>query len=257
MTRRVLAALLGFALSGAAVARLPVWRAEVVKAFPHDPAAFTEGLFYAGGRLFESTGMEGQSVIREVRLADGGVVHQVTLPPDLFGEGIVAHGGRLVSVTWRTGQGFLWSFPGLKPLGRFSYPGEGWGMTDDGRHLLLSDGTPDLRLLDPVSLTEVGRLRVTAEGAPVQNLNELEWVKGEILANIWLTDRIARIDPRSGHVTGWIDLSGLPRPRTGNAGDAVANGIAWDKAGNRLFVTGKNWPRLYQIRLVPTGGRSG
>ncbi len=229
----------------------------MVRSFPHDPGAFTEGLFFKNGELWESTGLEGRSDIREVRLADGAVLRRVALPADLFGEGIVAHAGRLVSVTWRGGRGFLWSFPGLRALGGFSYPGEGWALTDDGRHLVLSDGTPDLRLLDPATLAEVGRLRVTAEGVPVQQLNELEWVNGEILANIWQTDRIARIDPRSGRVTGWIDLSALPRPPAGRTADAVANGIAWDAKGRRLFVTGKNWPALYQVRLVPEPPRGG
>lgn len=255
MKRRLLAALLlGLGGIDAASAELPVWRAEVVKAYPHDPNAFTEGLFFSRGRLWESTGLEGHSAIREVRLEDGAVLHQVALPPDLFGEGIVAAGDRLVSVTWRTGRGFRWSFPGLKSLGTFSYPGEGWGMTNDGRHLVLSDGTADLRLLDPATLKEIGRIHVTADGVPVDQLNELEWVNGVVLANIWQTDRIARIDPRTGRVLGWIDLSGLPRPRLGRSSDAVANGIAWDAAGKRLFVTGKNWPSLYQIRLVRSGG---
>ena len=251
---RRLAALLALALAAAgAPARLPVWRAEVVRAFPHDPGAFTEGLFFRDGDLWESTGLEGRSVIRRVRLADGRVLREARLAPDLFGEGIVAHGKRLVSVTWRGGRGFTWSFPGLARTGAFSYPGEGWGMTDDGRRLWLSDGTPDLRLLDPATLREVRRVRVTAEGAPVDNLNELEWVDGEVLANIWMTDRIARIDPATGRVKGWIDVAGLAHPARAQAGDYVANGIAWDAGGRRLFVTGKNWPALYQVRLVPAG----
>jgi len=247
----LLAPLAAAALSTAAAARLPVWRAEVVRTFPHDPGAFTEGLLYRDGLLYESTGLEGQSNIRVVRLADGKVLRQADLPPSLFGEGIVDTGRELVSVTWRTGQGFRWTLPDLRRVGQFRYPGEGWGLTRMGRRLVLSDGTPVLRLLDPRTLAAVGRVTVTAEGVPLANLNELEWVRGEILANIWQTDRIARIDPASGRVSGWIDLSALPRPPAGRGTDAVANGIAWDERGKRLFVTGKNWPALYEVRLAP------
>lgn len=232
-----------------AAARLPVYRAVVVHSYPHDPLAFTEGLFFRDGRLYESTGYEGSSTIRAVRLEDGAVLRSISLPPALFGEGIVDWGDQLVSVTWQGGQGFRWTFPGLKPLGQFRYRGEGWGMTRSPDAILLSDGTAAIRRLDPRTLAERGQIRVTAEGAPVDQLNELEWVKGEIFANIWQTDRIARIDPRSGRVTAWIDVSGLPRPDRALSRDAVANGIAYDAKRDRLFVTGKYWPRLYEVRF--------
>lgn len=255
MTRAAAAAIaLAFAAPAAAV--LPVARAEIVRTYPHDPDAFTEGLFLRDGMLYESTGpydrhgRAARSTIRQVRLDDGRVIKSITIPPDLFGEGIVDYGKQLVSVTWQGGQGFRWSLPDLRRTGGFRYPGEGWGMTRMGARLVLSDGTSDLRLLDPVTLAERGRIKVTAEGRPVTSLNELEYAHDEILANIWQTDLIARIDPASGRVKGWIDLSGLPRPAVGGPNlDVVANGIAYDAARDRLFVTGKNWPSLYEIRF--------
>lgn len=227
---------------------VPVEAVTVVRSYPHDPGAFTEGLFFRDGKLFESTGLEGRSDIREVRLEDGKVLRRVALPPDLFGEGIVDVGDEIVSVTWQTGVGFRWSIARLKRKTRFSYPGEGWGMTKVGRAILLSDGTPTLRFLDAANFKELRRLSVTTGGKPVNSLNELEYVHGEILANIWQTNLIARIDPASGAIKGWLDVSALPRPAPGTGRDSVPNGIAWDAARQRLFVTGKNWPRLYEIR---------
>ena len=228
--------------------------ARIVRVFPHSQDAFTEGLFYRGGHLFESTGLEGQSYIREVRLEDGKVLRQLAIPAGLFGEGIVDDGADIVSLTWQGGQGFRWSLATFKRTGGWRYPGEGWALTrmpapgGKGQLLVMSDGTASLRLLDPVTLAERRRLRVTADGEPVGNLNELEFARGELLANIWHTDLIARIDPATGTVKGFIDLSGLPRPPLDTTRDGVANGIAYDAKGNRLFVTGKNWPQLYQIR---------
>ncbi|WP_093313650.1 glutaminyl-peptide cyclotransferase [Sphingomonas jatrophae] len=236
-------------------ARLPVAKAVVVKAYPHDPDAFTEGLFIRDGRLFESTGLEGRSDIREVRLSDGKVLRRAAIPPALFGEGIVDAGNEILSLTWRSGIGFRWSLDGFRKLGQFRYPGEGWGMTRLGADVVMSDGTPTLRFLDPKTLAERRRLTVTAEGRPLRNLNELELVRGEILANVWQTDLVARISPATGKVVGWIDLSGLSRPAAGPYTDMVANGIAWDGKRGRLYVTGKNWPQLYEIRLEPAGER--
>ena len=241
-----------FGLLGAAQpAPLPVQRAEIVRAFPHDPTAFTQGLLFEDGRLYESTGIEGQSTVREVRLEDGRVLRQARVPRPYFGEGLVAWGNRLISLTWQHGRGFFWDRATLRPMGEWRYPGEGWALTHNGRHIIMSDGTPQLRFLDPATMTEVRRITVTVNGARLGRLNELEWVGGEVLANIWMTDRIARIDPRSGRVTGWIDLSGIVRGVPNRGYDDVANGIAWDARGKRLFVTGKNWPTLYQVRLVP------
>lgn len=230
----------------------PIETARVVATYPHDTSAFTEGLLIDRGTLYESTGREGQSDIRRVDLATGRVLARTRLAPQIFGEGIVAFRGSLFSVTWHGGQGYRWTLPGLRRTGGFRYAGEGWAMTEDGAHLILSDGTPTLRFLDPTRLTVVRRLTVTHQGKPVERLNELEFVGGEILANIWMTPYIARIDPRSGQVVGWIDLTPLVDQVHSDDRDAVPNGIAYDRTAHRLFVTGKNWPTLFEIAL-PTG----
>jgi len=232
-------------------AAIPVYGVEVVRTYPHDRAAFTEGLFYRDGWLFESTGQGVRPAVRRVDLATGKVVQGLDIAPMFFGEGIVAWKDRLIELTWQNHLGFIYDLKSFRQLGTFTYPGEGWALTEDGRRIIMSDGTPQLRFLDPATLKETGRLTVTAGGVPVKNVNELEWVKGEIFANIWLSNRIARIDPANGKVVGWIDLTGLTSPRdVGGDPDAVANGIAYDAAHDRLFVTGKLWPRLYEIRLV-------
>ena len=256
----VVIALLGTSLVGATAAagNVPVYGYTVTHAWPHDTHAYTEGLFYLDGYLYEGTGNVGQSFVRKVDLQSGKVLQQQPTPgPGFFGEGIVAWKDRLIELTWRGQQGFVFDLATLKPLARFSYPGEGWGLTSDGTHLLMSDGTPTLRRLDPETLQQVGSIDVTADGDPLPNLNELEWVNGQIYANVWLTQRIARIDPSSGKVVGWIDLSGLaPRPEdTPDPANDVLNGIAYDAATDRLFVTGKRWPHVYEIRLTgPRGG---
>lgn len=239
------------ACSTAASAAIPVYGYKVVHVYPHDTGAYTEGLFYKNGYLYESTGRAGESTVRKVELKSGETVQRHNLPSRYFGEGIVDWKDRLVQLTWQSQTGFVYDLTSFKPLRNFSYPGEGWALTRDTRHLYMSDGSAVLRVLDPESLAATGSIMVTADGEPVSNLNELEWVKGEIYANIWLTNRIARIDPVSGHVVGWIDLSGLldinqlPDP-----GNDVLNGIAYDAAHDRLFVTGKHWPKLFEIRLV-------
>jgi len=238
----------------AAAGSTPVQTAEVRGVYPHDPRAYTEGLFYFNGDLYESTGMEGQSTIRHVRLKDGAVLQSVAISPQMFGEGIVNWGGEIVSLTWRDQVGFRWDLKSFALRGSFSYPGEGWALTQDGKHLIMSDGTPVLRVLEPRTLKVVRRIKVTADGQPVMNLNELEWVKGEILANIWQTNRIARIDPASGRVKAWIDLGNLPEAQRRTDPDSVLNGIAYDREHDRLFVTGKNWPHLYEIRLTSAQG---
>jgi len=242
-------ALLSALVPAASHADLPVSQPEVVARFPHDRTAFTEGLFFRDGALYESTGQEGQSSIRKVDLVSGGILGKVAVPPGVFGEGIVDWGNEIYSVTWHGGVGYRWSLHGFRRLGRFHYSGEGWAMTRDARHIILSDGTPVLRFLDPKTLKVVRRLRVTAEGEPVEQLNELEYVKGEILANIWLTNRIARIDPVTGVVKGWIDVSALAAEIGSDDRDSVPNGIAYDAARDRLFLTGKNWPLLFEVRL--------
>lgn len=223
--------------------------AHVLARYPHDTGAFTEGLLIDHGTLYESTGREGQSDIRRVDLASGRVLARATLPADLFGEGIVAWKHQLLSVTWHGGQGFKWALPALKRTGGFRYTGEGWAMTQDERSLILSDGTPVLRYLDPVTQKVVRRLTVTINGRPLERLNELEYVNGELLANVWMTRYIVRIDPASGRVVGVIDCGGLIGEVGSSDPDAVLNGIAYDAAARKLYVTGKNWPTLFEIAL--------
>lgn len=228
----------------------PVYGYEVVRVWPHDRAAFTQGLAWHEGHLLESTGRY-PSTVRRVRLEDGAVLQRRVLDTAWFGEGLTEVGGRVFTLTWQNGKGFIWNPSDLSPRGEFAYPGEGWGLTDDGRRLILSDGTSFLRFLDPDTQAETGRVAVTLQGRPVDQINELEWVEGEVFANVWQTDHILRIDPETGAVTGVIDLSGLLPPRTGvDAADEVLNGIAWDPVGRRLFVTGKHWPSLFEIRLT-------
>lgn len=245
-----LAALAGHA---GAQTRIPEYGYTVVHTYPHDGTAFTEGLFYLNGFLYEGTGISGRSSIRRVSLETGKTLQNRELPERYFGEGIVASGNRLIELTYTTQIGFIYDLNSFQLLGSFHYPGEGWSMTHDGERIIMDDGTPALRFWDPETLKEVGHITVTAEGQPVQNLNELEWVNGEIYANIWHTDRIARIDPASGKVIGWIDLTGLlPKADllTGPDGEEqVLNGIAYDSQTDRLFVTGKFWPKLFEIRL--------
>ena len=245
-------ALLGSGLAAAKDGPIPTYGFEVVRSYPHDANAFTEGLFFKSGVLYESTGLEGRSSIRKVRLETGEVLQQVALPPGLFGEGIVDWGDQIISLTWQTQLGFVLKLDDFALVKRFNYPGEGWGLTRNNRELVMSDGTAELRFLDPQTLRETRRLRVTANGKPVDQLNELEWVAGEVYANIWQTDRIARIDAKTGQVVGWIDLTGLLPAKERVAGHTdVLNGIAYDSVGKRLWVTGKMWPKLYEIKLVP------
>ena len=244
-------ACLALLAGGPAAAALPVFGVTIKATYPHDPRAYTQGLLFLDGALYESTGQIGQSNIRRVRLSDGAVLQSQSISPTMFGEGMVNWGGELISVTWRDQVGFRWDRKTFALKSTFSYPGEGWGLTQDGKHLILSDGTPVLRFLDPMTFREVRRVRVTAEGRPLRNLNEIEWVKGEVYANIWQTNLIARIDPKTGVVRSVIDLSELPEAARRRDADAVPNGIAYDARQDRLFVTGKNWPRLYEISLKP------
>lgn len=230
---------------------VPVYGYQVVHAYPHDINAFTEGLFFLNGYLYESTGLEGQSSVRKVKLETGQVVQRATLPPDMFGEGIAAWNGRLVGLTWKAQMGYVLDLDSFDTKGRFGYVGEGWGLTHDDTEMVMSDGSADIRFLNPQTLIETHRIHVSAVGKPVDQLNELEWVDGEIYANIWQTDRIARIDPQTGNVVGWIDLKGLlPMKDFIPQHTDVLNGIAYDPATKRLFVTGKFWPKLFEIRLV-------
>lgn len=228
----------------------PVYGFRIVHRYKHDPKAFTEGLFFLDGHLWESTGLNGQSSIREVKLETGEVLRSVPVSPLYFGEGIVNWGPDILSLTWQNGIGFRWRRSDLRQVGSFRYPGEGWALTQDGRNIIMSDGTAELRFLDPTTLREVRRLKVTDQGEPVEKLNEIEYVKGEILANVWMSTHIARVDPRTGVVKGWIEIGDLAARHISGDPDSVLNGIAYDARGDRLFITGKNWPELYEIKLT-------
>jgi glutamine cyclotransferase len=251
--RTILAAL---ALSAGASAAaqtttLPVYAFVVKQAYPHDPQAFTQGLYYKDGYLYEGTGLKGQSSIRKVQLETGKVLQKRDLAEEFFGEGIAPVGNEIVGLTWTSHVGFIYDAKTFAMKRRFNYAGEGWGLASDGANVYMSDGTPTIRVLDPKTLAETRRIQVSAEGRPIPNLNELEAVEGQLFANIWGTDVIARIDPADGKVVGWIDLTGLKDPQWKGMGtDDVLNGIAYDPKKRRLFVTGKHWPKLFEIELV-------
>lgn len=222
---------------------------RVVASYPHDPSAFTQGLIFIDGKLYESTGNYGRSSLRRVDLETGRVEQEIRLAPNLFGEGLMYWRGRLVQLTWRERLGIIYDAKTFERLETFQYQGEGWGLTHDGQHWIMSDGTDELRFLDPETRNVVRRLKVRAGKRPVHRLNELEYIDGEIWANIWRSDQIARISPISGAVTAVLDLTTLYPADERVSPEAVLNGIAYDAATNRLFVTGKYWPRLYEIQV--------
>lgn len=222
---------------------------QVVRSYPHDRGAFTQGLIFRNGFFYEGTGLNGRSGIRKVKPESGEVVQLKPLPPEYFGEGITDWKGQIIQLTWQSELGFVYDLNTFEPTKRWTYTGEGWGLTHDEARLIMSDGSAQLRFIDPATLKETGRVTVRDASGPVERLNELEYVKGEIFANVWQTERIARISPKDGRVTGWVELSGLLTPAE-RAGTDVMNGIAYDAAGDRLFVTGKLWPRVFEIRLV-------
>ncbi len=238
--------LLLLALVWGAIAAAPVQSYKLVHAYPHDRHAFTQGLVFYQGFLYEGTGEEGHSGIRKVELETGKVLQDRPLPPDFFGEGIAILNGKLYELTWQNKLAMVYDLKSFDLLQRFTYDTEGWGLTTDGKRLIMSDGTSTLRLRNPDTFSETGKLQVTDGGQPVSQLNELEWVDGEIYANVWKTQRVVRISPKDGRVLGWIDLSGLLQPADREGVD-VLNGIAYDAASKRLFVTGKWWPKLFEI----------
>ncbi|MGD8397111.1 MAG: glutaminyl-peptide cyclotransferase, partial [Candidatus Eiseniibacteriota bacterium] len=250
------------------VATAPVYGYRVLRTFPHDPQAFTQGLVYHQGELLEGTGIRGESTLRRVALETGAVLQRVDLDDEYFGEGITLFGDRIIQLTWTSRVAFVYDAVTFARVGQFIYPTQGWGITHDGTRLIMSDGTPTLYFRDPETFAELGRITVTDGGVPVQRLNELESIDGEIYANVWQTDLIARISPATGVVLAWIDLTGLLGGRRFPAGPVfdhqevvqvgaerqdVLNGIAYDPDGDRLFVTGKLWPSLFEIELVPPG----
>ena len=232
---------------------VPVLTARIVARYPHDSAAFTEGLLWRDGALYESTGMEGRSEVRRVDLTTGQVTLRARLPATAFGEGLAAWGDELISLTWHGGVAHRWDIRTLRAKGTGRFVGEGWGLTSDGAQLIQSDGTATLRFLDPRTLRVRRTVAVTLRGRPVREVNELEWVDGALLANVWHTPYLLRIDPASGRATAVIDLRAVVAQVATTDPEAVANGIAWDPAKRRLFVTGKLWPALFEIALTPPG----
>lgn len=229
--------------------RVPICGFEVIRTFPHDSSAFTQGLAYDCGALYEGTGGYGQSTLRRVDLRSGSVLQQTRLNSTFFGEGVAVCNDRIVQLTWKSGIGLVYDKQNLTQIGEFRYPTEGWGITSDGKRLIMSDGTETLHFLDLETFEELGWLKVKAAGVPVQGLNELEYIKGEIYANLWPTNWIAIISPQTGEVLRTVNLSGILQKNDARGVD-VLNGIAYDPEGDRLFVTGKLWPKLFQIRIV-------
>ena len=233
--------------------RLPVYTYRVVRTYPHDSKAFTQGLQYVDGFLYEGTGLNGSSSIRKVKLETGEVVQRRDLARAYFGEGITVWKTDLIQLTWQSQVAFVYDSKTFAPRRTFKYKGEGWGLTHDGTNLIMSDGTDELRVLDPATFAERRRIKVAAVGIPLRNLNELEYMKGEILANVWTTDAVARVAPDTGRVTGYIDLAGLLTPvekASVELEGGVLNGIAYDEQNDRLFVTGKLWPKLFEIKIL-------
>jgi glutamine cyclotransferase len=253
----VLAAIASFGLQAQApkiippsVSRAPKYGYTVVRSYPHDPKAFTQGLEYFGGFLYEGTGLKGRSGVRKVELETGKVVQEERLHPQYFGEGITISQGRVFQLTWQDKTGFVYDAKTLKFIRNFSYFGEGWGLTHDAAGLIMSDGTSTLRFLELTRFREQRRIRVADAGVPIERLNELEHIRGEIWANVWETDYIVRISPKEGRVLGWVNLRGLlGGPAVKLPPDAVLNGIAYDAQANRIFVTGKLWPRVFEIAV--------
>jgi glutaminyl-peptide cyclotransferase len=229
---------------------------KVLNVYPHDTEAFTEGLEYRNGFLYESTGLVGKSMLRREQLETGQVLQETAVPAQHFGEGITVLNQRIIQLTWQTQIGFIHNQSTFATESTFSYPGQGWGLANDGKQIYMSDGTSQIRFWDPTTLAETQRITVHDAGGPITMVNELEWVNGMIYANIWQTNNVAIISPMDGSVVGWIDLAGLLTPQEYAQAD-VLNGIAYDAAANRLFVTGKLWPKLFQIQLVamPLAGR--
>ena len=235
----------------ASPAQTPQYGYQVVHVYPHDRDAFTQGLEFRAGFLYEGTGLNGHSTLRKVKLETGEAVQQTSLSAEYFGEGITVINQQIIRLTWRSEIGFVYDQNSFRQLRAFNYSGEGWGLANDGTQIYMSDGSAQIRVWEPGTLQEKRRFTVRDRGDPVTYLNELEWVRGEIYANVWQTDRIVRISPTDGRVLGWVDLSGLLSAADRAEHVDVLNGIAYDALGDRLFVTGKLWPKLFEIKIVP------
>ena len=229
----------------------PVYTYQIVNTYPHDPGAFTQGLVVEDSVFYEGTGLNGRSSLRRVQRTSGEVKKMISLSTSVFGEGITVYDNKIIQLTWQSHIGFVYDKETFEEIRSVSYPTEGWGITYDGSRFIMSDGSSQLFFRDPVTFEELGRVSVTDEGQPVSRLNELEYVKGEVYANVWQTDRIARINPTTGKVTAWIDLSDILSAEDRQATVDVLNGIAYDTQHDRLFVTGKLWPKIFEIKLVP------
>jgi len=227
------------------------WTYTVVNTFAHDPKAFTQGLVFEDGFLYEGTGLNDRSELRKVELETGNVLQIHKLPDEFFGEGITIYGDRIIQLTYLSRVGFVYNKETFELLQEFNYPTEGWGLTHDGNYLIMSDGTPMLYFLDPETFAQNHKIMVLDQDSPVWGLNELEYIDGQIYANVWPTERIVRIEPETGEVIGWVDMEGILAPQDHSEPVDVFNGIAYDPAGRRLFVTGKFYPKLYEIKLVP------
>ncbi len=233
------------------ISTAPVYTYQIVNQYPHDPTAFTQGLVWYDGAFYEGTGLRGESTLRRVNPETGEVQQSIPLPENYFGEGIVLWDDKIIQITWQEQTAFVYDRETFEQVGEFTYDTEGWGITHDGRSLIMSDGSNTLYFRDPETFAETGQVQVLDGSTPISQLNELEYINGEVWANVWQTDRIARIDPTTGQVTGWVDLSGLRPLETQSDSNAVLNGIAYDAANGRLFITGKRWPILYEIEIVP------
>jgi glutamine cyclotransferase len=229
---------------------IPVYTYKIVNTYPHDRNAFTQGLVFADGFLYEGTGLRGRSALRKVKLETGEVLQRRNLGYEFFGEGVTIYGDKIIQLTLRANVGFVYDKETFKLLREFNYSNEGWGITHNGKRLIMSDGTSRLHFLNPETFEQIGRIKVRDSNGAVTGLNELEYVKGQVYANIWGKDRIAQINPQSGKVTGWIELAGLLSPKEGGQLVDVLNGIAYDAENDRLFVTGKWWPKLFEIRVT-------
>ncbi|ELR98661.1 glutaminyl-peptide cyclotransferase [Gloeocapsa sp. PCC 73106] len=232
-------------------ASTPIYRYEILHTYPHDPQAFTQGLIYDQGSLYESTGLRGQSSLRRVALTTGKLLQIHHLPYRYFAEGLTLRDNQLIQITWQEQTGFIYDSQSFQPLGKFTYDTEGWGLTHDDKYLIMSDGSDNIYFLDPLSFVPVKRIQVRDRGQPISKLNELEYVDGQIWANIWGSNCIAKIAPKTGRVTAWINLKGLRSPSLAANPNAVLNGIAYDREQKRLYVTGKLWSELFEIKLIP------
>ncbi|MDY7018909.1 MAG: glutaminyl-peptide cyclotransferase [Chloroflexota bacterium] len=229
---------------------IPVYTYKVINAYPHDRNAFTQGLVFENGFLYEGTGLHGRSTLRRVELETGDILQIRNLPARFFGEGVTTYGNKIVQLTWRSNVGFVYDKDSFELLREFNYQTEGWGITHDGKRLIMSDGTSTLHFLEPETFEEISQIEVYDNDGPVTRLNELEYIQGEIYANVWQTDNIAKIKPQTGQVIGWVELEGLLSLEDRSEPVGVLNGIAYDAKRDRLFVTGKLWPKLFEIELI-------